>query len=184
MFQGLSQLFGANNKDLRKRIYLTLFCLGIFCLGTAITIPWATALLDSQDIGALEIFNVMSGGGLKNFSIFALGVSPYITASIITQLLQMDILASSTPSRSPTMRSSPWPRTKRKCWLASRPSSRSKSARYVRSPRISATVPTPSTRFPSSIAAWTSPPLWAPRSSSPATASWRRWNTTTGATAT
>ena len=92
MFQGLSQLFGANNKDSRKRIYLTLFCLGIFCLGTAITIPWATALLDSQDIGALEIFNVMSGGGLKNFSIFALGVSPYITASIITQLLQMDII--------------------------------------------------------------------------------------------
>lgn len=34
----------------------------------------------------------MSGGGLRSFSIFALGVSPYITASIITQLLQMDII--------------------------------------------------------------------------------------------
>jgi preprotein translocase subunit SecY len=45
-----------------------------------------------EELGFLEIFNLMSGGGLKSFSIFALGVSPYITASIITQLLQMDII--------------------------------------------------------------------------------------------
>ena len=90
MFRGFSQLFSKENKDLRKRIYVTLFCLGIFCLGTTITIPWATKQID--DLGFLEIFNLMSGGGLKTFSIFALGVSPYITASIITQLLQMDII--------------------------------------------------------------------------------------------
>ena len=65
-------------------------CLGLFCLGTTITIPWASALY--QELGFLEIFNLMSGGGLRSFSIFALGVSPYITASIITQLLQMDII--------------------------------------------------------------------------------------------
>lgn len=90
MFAGLKQLFSPSNKDLRKRIYFTLICLGLFCLGTTITIPWASALY--QELGFLEIFNLMSGGGLRSFSIFALGVSPYITASIITQLLQMDII--------------------------------------------------------------------------------------------
>jgi preprotein translocase subunit SecY len=45
-----------------------------------------------EELGFLEIFNLMAGGGLKQFSIFALGVSPYITAQIITQLLQMDIV--------------------------------------------------------------------------------------------
>ncbi len=90
MFRGFSGLFSKENKDLRKRIYITLFCLGIFCLGTTITIPWASVVY--EELGFLEIFNLMSGGGLKSFSIFALGVSPYITASIITQLLQMDII--------------------------------------------------------------------------------------------
>ena len=80
MFAGLKQLFSPSNKDLRKRIYFTLMCLGLFCLGTTITIPWASALY--QELGFLEIFNLMSGGGL----------TPYITASIITQLLQMDII--------------------------------------------------------------------------------------------
>ena len=90
MFSGFTGLFSKSNKDVRKRIYFTLACLGIFCLGTTITIPWASRIY--QDLGFLEIFNLMSGGGLQNFSIFALGVSPYITASIITQFLQMDII--------------------------------------------------------------------------------------------
>ena len=90
MFAKMKQLFNPSNKDLRKRIYFTMLCLGIFCLGTNITIPWASTIY--QELGFLEIFNLMSGGGLKTFSIFALGVSPYITASIITQLLQMDII--------------------------------------------------------------------------------------------
>ena len=90
MFRGFSQIFNKANKDLRKRIYITLFCLGLFALGSSVTIPWATQIY--QDLGFLEIFNIMSGGGLRSFSIFALGVSPYITASIITQLLQMDII--------------------------------------------------------------------------------------------
>ena len=46
----------------------------------------------TQNLGFLELLNLMSGGGLKSFSVFALGVGPYITASIITQLLQMDII--------------------------------------------------------------------------------------------
>ena len=90
MFRGFSQIFNKANKDLRKRIYFTLFCLGLFALGSSVTIPWASQIY--QDLGFLEIFNIMSGGGLRSFSIFALGVSPYITASIITQLLQMDII--------------------------------------------------------------------------------------------
>lgn len=90
MFHGFSQIFSKSNKNLRKKIYFTLVCLGIFCMGTTVTIPWASRIY--QDLGVLEIFNLMSGGGLQNFSIFALGVSPYITASIITELLQMDII--------------------------------------------------------------------------------------------
>ena len=92
MFSNLKQLFNRSNKDLRKRIYFTLLCLAIFCFGSTITVPWANVKNSMEELGFLEIFNLMSGGGLKSFSIFALGVSPYITASIITQLLQMDIL--------------------------------------------------------------------------------------------
>ncbi len=90
MFGKLKQLISPSNKDLRKRIYFTLMCLAIFILGCNITVPWASVVY--EELGFLEIFNLMSGGGLQNFSIFALGVTPYITASIITQLLQMDII--------------------------------------------------------------------------------------------
>ncbi len=90
MFSNLKQLFNRSNKDLRRRIYFTLFCLAIFCFGSTITVPWAGTVY--EELGFLEIFNLMTGGGLKSFSIFALGVTPYITAQIITQLLQMDII--------------------------------------------------------------------------------------------
>ncbi len=90
MFLNIKQLFNRSNKDLRKRIYFTLFCLAIFCFGNTITVPWMANRI--QDLGFLEIFNLMTGGGLKSYSIFALGVTPYITAQIITQLLQMDII--------------------------------------------------------------------------------------------
>jgi preprotein translocase subunit SecY len=65
-------------------------CLAIFSLGSAITVPWVSNTY--EELGFLEIFNLMSGGGLKSFSIFAIGVTPYITAQIITQLLQMDVV--------------------------------------------------------------------------------------------
>ncbi len=90
MFKKIANIFSKQNKDLRRRILFTIFCLGFFALGTNITIPWASRL--TSDLGFLEIFNLMSGGGLRSYSIFGLGVSPYITASIITQLLQMDII--------------------------------------------------------------------------------------------
>ncbi|MBE6154358.1 MAG: preprotein translocase subunit SecY [Firmicutes bacterium] len=90
MFKGIAKIFSKQNKDIRKRIYFTLFCLGFFALGLNVTIPWASSIY--EELGFLEIFNLMSGGGLQSFSIFGMGVSPYITASIITQLLQMDII--------------------------------------------------------------------------------------------
>ena len=90
MFSNLKGLFSPNNKDLRKRILFTLAVLAIFILGTNIIVPGAKAI--TSDLGFLELLSLMSGGSLKSFSIFALGVAPYISASIITQLLQMDIL--------------------------------------------------------------------------------------------
>lgn len=90
MFKSLKGLFSPNNKDLRKRIYFTLLILAVFSLGTNIIVPGAKSI--TQNLGFLDLLNLMSGGSLKTFSIFALGVMPYITASILTQLLQMDII--------------------------------------------------------------------------------------------
>lgn len=90
MFATFKQIIRSSNKDLRARILFTLGILFIFALGNSITIPGMNVI--TGDIGFLELFNAMSGGGLKQFSIFALGVMPYITASIIIQILQMDII--------------------------------------------------------------------------------------------
>ena len=90
MFKRLKGFFSPTNKDLRHRIYFTVFALAIFSLGTSIVVPGAKTI--TKDLGFLELLNVMTGGGLKTFSIFALGVMPYITATILTQLLQMDIV--------------------------------------------------------------------------------------------
>ena len=91
MFQTLKQLFAPTNKDLRKRVLFTLGALMIFVIGTSIRVP-ETQKLGEDQLGFLELMNVMGGGGLRNFSIFALGVMPYITASIIMQLIQLDII--------------------------------------------------------------------------------------------
>lgn len=90
MFKTMKQLFTSTNKDLRHRIYFTLGALMIFILGISIKVPGTEDI--TSNLGFLELINTMGGGALKNFSIFALGVTPYITASIIMQLLQMDII--------------------------------------------------------------------------------------------
>ena len=90
MFKSLKGLFNSKNKDLRKRIYITLAILAIFGLGTNIMVPGAKSI--TQNLDFLDLLNLMSGGSLKTFSIFALGVMPYISATILTQLLQMDII--------------------------------------------------------------------------------------------
>lgn len=89
MFKTLKQLTSPGNKDLRHRIYFTFFALAIFIIGCSIRVPGTENV--SSNLGFLELLNSMGGGAFKRFSIFALGVMPYITASIIMQLLEMDI---------------------------------------------------------------------------------------------
>ena len=90
MFKNLKLIFSPKNKDIRKRIGFTLMGLLIFALGTTIPVPGTKGAISS--LGLWELYNAIGGGALKNFSIFALGVIPYITASIVIQLLQMDIV--------------------------------------------------------------------------------------------
>ena len=92
MFASLRQITAPTNKDLRKRIYFTLGALLIFIIGTNLRVPVSQTKQLTDNLGFLDLLNAMGGGALKNFSIFALGVSPYITASIIIQLLEMDII--------------------------------------------------------------------------------------------
>ena len=91
MFATIKQIFNRKNKDLQKKILFTLGALFIFKLGTAIAVP-GVETSSLKDLGFLELLNTMGGGAMENFSIFALGVMPYITASIIIQLLSMDIV--------------------------------------------------------------------------------------------
>ena len=88
MFKNLKLIFNKSNKDIRKRLGFTLMCLLIFIVGRTIPVPGVS--LKAFDFG--DLANMITGGSLSNFSIFALGVSPYISATIITSLLQMDII--------------------------------------------------------------------------------------------
>ncbi|WIF95573.1 preprotein translocase subunit SecY [Caminicella sporogenes] len=81
--------------DLRKRILYTLMMLAIFRLGANIPVPGMNreiikSMFTGQG-GLFEFFNFISGGAFKRFTIFALSISPYITASIIMQLLTIAI---------------------------------------------------------------------------------------------
>lgn len=81
-------------KDIRSKILFTVFVLFVFRLGAHITVPGVNAS-SLQDLSSLPFFNMLnlvSGSAMQNFSIFSMGVSPYITASIVIQLLQMDIV--------------------------------------------------------------------------------------------
>lgn len=83
-----------SNSTILKRIAITFAILLVFKIGTFITIPLIdttaiTATIKGNDF--LGFLNAFSGGGLGNFSILALGISPYITASIVVQLLQLVI---------------------------------------------------------------------------------------------
>ncbi|MFC4652944.1 preprotein translocase subunit SecY [Lactococcus nasutitermitis] len=81
-------------KDVRARIFFTIFILFVFRLGAHITVPGVNVqnLNQISDLPFLNMMNLVSGNAMQNYSLFAMGVSPYITASIIVQLLQMDIL--------------------------------------------------------------------------------------------
>ena len=81
-------------KDIRSRILFTVLILFVFRLGTHITVPGvdASRLNTIADLPFLNMLNLVSCGAMQQFSIFSMGVSPYITASIVIQLLQMDIV--------------------------------------------------------------------------------------------
>ncbi|MBP1970882.1 preprotein translocase subunit SecY [Virgibacillus natechei] len=81
-------------KDIRQKIIFTLLMLIVFRIGTFIPVPYtdneAIDFMNQQN--AFGFLDTFGGGALQNFSIFAMGIMPYITASIIMQLLQMDVV--------------------------------------------------------------------------------------------
>jgi len=84
--------FFSKNNDLRNRILFTVLMLCIYRLGTYIPLPGIDSqslqsLMQSNQKGLLGMFNVFSGGAVNRMAIFALGIMPYISSSIIVQLL-------------------------------------------------------------------------------------------------
>ena len=91
MFDTLTKMF--KNKSTRNRILFTLAMLLVYRLGSNIPAPNVNqARLTGVGNSILQMMSLLGGGQLERFSIFALGVGPYITASIITQLLAMDVI--------------------------------------------------------------------------------------------
>ena len=77
--------------ELRKRLLITLSLLGVYRLGVFVTAPGVNRVVMKKAIessgGFLNLFNLFTGGALEQLSIFALGIMPYVSASIILQLL-------------------------------------------------------------------------------------------------
>lgn len=81
------------NKDVRKRILFTLLVLFVYRLGSAIPSPGINSTVIKLSANSiLGMMNILGGGSIEQMSIFSLGVGPYITASIIIELLAMDII--------------------------------------------------------------------------------------------
>jgi preprotein translocase subunit SecY len=79
--------------ELRRRVIFTLGMLAVYRIGVFVTVPGVDRNVMRQAVakqsGLLTFFNMFTGGALENFSIFALGIMPYISASIIIQLMGM-----------------------------------------------------------------------------------------------
>ena len=92
MFEMISNFWRVG--EIRRKILFTLLMLIVFRIGTFIPVPYVNAeILAAQDqLSVFGVLNTFGGGALKNFSILAMGIMPYITASIIIQLLQMDVV--------------------------------------------------------------------------------------------
>lgn len=82
------------NKNLQKRLWFTLFAFLIYRFGCTLVLPGINSGVVSDAMASNSFLSIMSmmSGGSEQFSIFALGVMPYITASIIIQLLSMDVI--------------------------------------------------------------------------------------------
>jgi len=90
--EAINQKVFSHSSDLRNRIFFTIIILSIYRLGTYIPLsgidPFALQeVMASSQKGLMGMFNVFSGGAVKRMAIFALGIMPYISASIIVQLL-------------------------------------------------------------------------------------------------
>ena len=87
MFSNLKNIFKV--EDLRKKVFFTLVMILVYRFGSSLRVPGidASAVAQlreaSKSQGALGFLNLFSGGAFGSFSIFALGIMPYITASII-----------------------------------------------------------------------------------------------------
>jgi preprotein translocase subunit SecY len=92
MFQTISNCMRV--RDIRNKIIFTLLMLIVFRIGTFIPVPNVDAqvLQATDQFSLIGFLNTFGGGALANFSILAMGIMPYITASIIVQLLQMDVV--------------------------------------------------------------------------------------------
>ncbi|MCK0473344.1 preprotein translocase subunit SecY [Halalkalibacter sp. APA_J-10(15)] len=93
MFRTISNIFRVG--DLRNKVIFTLLMLIVFRIGSFIPVPGTNKdVLNFYDdqANAFGFLNTFGGGALGNFSIFAMGIMPYITASIVVQLLQMDVV--------------------------------------------------------------------------------------------
>jgi preprotein translocase subunit SecY len=91
MINIIRQIFNPKNKDLRSRVLYTLFALTVLMIGTTISVPGTKPIIGETN-SVINLLNLMSGNALKQYSIFALGVMPYITASIVIQMLAMDVI--------------------------------------------------------------------------------------------
>jgi len=91
MLASLTNIFRIG--DLRRKILFTLMMLVVFRIGSFVPVPNVNVELFQQNTNhLLGLLNTFSGGALHNYSIFAMGIMPYITASIIMQLLSMDVV--------------------------------------------------------------------------------------------
>ena len=90
MFKTISKALKV--KEIRGKMIFTLLMLVVFRIGSNIPVPGIkrttlAQMFTGENMGLFELFNLFSGGSFSNFTVFALSITPYITASIIIQLL-------------------------------------------------------------------------------------------------
>ncbi|MDH6366143.1 MULTISPECIES: preprotein translocase subunit SecY [unclassified Breznakia] len=90
MFSTFAGFF--KNKEIRKKILFTIAMLFVYRLGAQIPVPNVDTTQVFEANSMVQMMNLLGGGAMDKLSIFALGVGPYITASIIIQLLSMDVI--------------------------------------------------------------------------------------------
>ena len=100
--------------DVRKRLLYTLVLIIVFRLGCYITVPGVNSIALNEAMGNTQgiagLIDIISGGAFSRFSVFAMSISPYITASIVIQLLAMIIPSLERLTKDCLLYTSPSPR--------------------------------------------------------------------------